>query len=119
MRVQVDLSQVQTMTREATKALGHARVERAMFEAVAPYAELERNSHAYTNRTGFLEASTLVKALDVSDPAVEFVAGPFAPNPNGSMAYASYVNARGLMNIDDLAKQADGAVSKALEKLVK
>lgn len=118
MRVRID-SDVDGMTKAAIKALGHAKIERAMFEAVAPYAEQERQSHAYTNRTGYLEASTVVKAYDISDPAVEFVAGPFAPNPNGSMAYASYVNARGLMNIDNLAKQAEGAVAKALEKLVK
>jgi hypothetical protein len=117
--VKVDMSDVVSETRDAIKALSHASVERAMFEAVAPFAEQARRSHGYQNRTGYLEASTLVKALDVSDPAVEFVAGPFAPNPKGSMAYASYVNDRGLMNIDDLSARAVPAVKRALEKLVK
>lgn len=119
MRVTIDLSSLHASSSAAIKALSHANVEKAMFNAVAPYAEQERRSHAYTNRTGYLEASTLVKAWDVSDPGVEFVAGPFAPNPKGSMAYASYVNNRGLMQIDQLAQQATGAVVIALEGLVK
>jgi hypothetical protein len=119
MRVTIDLSSLKAESAAAVKALSHDNVERVMFNAVAPFAEQERRSHAYQNRTGYLEASTVVKAWDVSDPAVQFVAGPFAPNPKGSMAYASYVNARGLMQIDQLAQQATGAVAVALSKLVK
>lgn len=119
MIVKIDMSDLRSETREAIKALSHTSVERAMFDAVAPFAEQARRSHGYQNRTGYLEASTLVKALDMSDPAVEFVAGPFAPNPNGSMAYASYVNDRGLMDIDDLSARAVPAVRRALDKLVK
>jgi hypothetical protein len=118
-RVTIDLSSLQASSAAAIKALSHGNVERAMFNAVAPFAEQERRSHAYQNRTGYLEASTVVKAWDISDPAVEFVAGPFAPNPKGSMAYASFVNNRGLMQIDQLATQATGAVVVALEGLVK
>jgi len=119
MRVDVDLKDVEAELKRIKTALRRGNVQQVMFDTVAPFAEHERRTHAYTNRTGYLEASTLVKAAPVPDPSVDLVAGPFAPNPNGSMAYASYVNDRGFMTIDRSAERAAKAVERALDRLVK
>lgn len=118
MRVDVS-SDIDAEMERAVRALRRGNVQRVMFDTLAPFAEHERQTHAYTNRTGYLEASTVAKSAPETDPAVELVAGPFAPNPNGSMAYASYVNNRGLMTIDRTAERAASAMERALDKLVK
>ena len=119
MRVEVDLDGVEAEFAQAKRALRRSNVQRVMFETLAPFAEHERRTHAYTNRTGYLEASTVAKSANLPEPAVELVTGPFAPNPNGSMAYASFVNDRGLMTIDRTATRAARAIETSLEKLVK
>jgi len=75
------------------------RAVQTMQRTVARAAADERRTHAYQNRTGDLEASTqaseVISAGDVD-----------AVTLSADMPYASYVNDRGLMRIDERAEEA-------------
>jgi hypothetical protein len=94
----LDISEVLATERAAHRHLDR-EVPREMRRVLAQAATDERRSHEYQNRTGDLERSTKATDPIVSDDEVhvDLVA---------SMPYASYVNTRGLMQIDDLAKDA-------------
>lgn len=72
---------------------------REMHRIVESKARMERADHAYRNRTYRLERSTFATVPTFSgDVEVELGA---------RMYYASYVNNRGLMRIDERARRAE------------
>ncbi|HEX8794128.1 MAG TPA: hypothetical protein VF765_24465 [Polyangiaceae bacterium] len=72
----------------------------------------ERATHAYHNRTGDLEASTFASDIIEDGDAREVQLG-------ARTEYAQYVNDRGLMRIDDLARRAEVDVRAVFEGLAK
>jgi hypothetical protein len=106
MLVELDLTEVHALTREATRSLD--RVPQVMKATLDRAADQEARDHAYQNRTGFLEASTYASAVEESgDEAVVELAA--------RMDYASYVNNRGLMRIDERAAEAATELEYAFE----
>ncbi len=95
MHVEVDLSQLHAEHRRAVKAL--ERVGPDMKRALDRAAREERSTHAYTNRTYRMQGST-------------FASGPFGGGNQpvvvefGARAtYASFLDARGLTRVRELA----------------
>jgi len=80
---------------DAALTAAHRTMQRRLAEA----AKVERATHAYNNRTGNLEASTQASEVRETGDAVEVTLV-------AEMPYASYVNDRGLMTIDDSAAAA-------------
>jgi hypothetical protein len=62
-------------------------------------AKEERDTHEYNNRTGDLEASTYAGDIIATATGHEVEFG-------ARMFYAEFVNARGLMRVDELAEEA-------------
>jgi len=94
----LDISEVLALTREAVRSLETAQpkeVKRILDRAAAD----ERRTHAYRNRTGWLEKSTFAADLDAPTDGWSFELG-------ARMHYASYVDNRGLMRIDEKAAKA-------------
>jgi hypothetical protein len=106
MRAKVDISEVTALTREALASLGRAPTE--MLGILREKAAEERDTHAYQNRTGNLEASTFASEIyrEGDDERVEFGARTF---------YAGFVNKRGLMQVDELEQQAETEIDFLLD----
>ncbi len=106
----LDISEVLATERAAERHLDR-EVPREMHRIVAQAARDERRGHDYQNRTGDLERSTVATEPVTNDDTVQvdLVAG---------MQYASYVNARGLMGIDELAQQAEQEIEYYLDGVV-
>lgn len=98
MNVKVDISEVLATERAAVRHL-EREVPKAMERAVKQAATDERRGHSYQNRTGDLQRSTQATEPVTTDniAQVDLVAG---------MDYASYVNRRGFMIIDETAQRA-------------
>ena len=73
-------------------------------------AEQERSGHGYQSRSGDLEASTYASDVFSTGDADEVQLGAREP-------YAVYVNARGLMGLDELAAAAEGEIGELFEAL--
>lgn len=116
MKVVVDVSSVDRLTKRAEQALSVDHVHDAIVAPVIAAARRERETHRYQNRTGRLEASTQAVSIrrgsDLSE--VWLQSGPFMVP-----AYAGYVNARGFMSIDALAFVAEAEIRMRLARLVK
>jgi hypothetical protein len=77
----------------------YERAVTQMQRTVASAAREERQTHGYQNRTGDLEASTQAsEVMSVGDTDVVTL--------QADTSYASYVNDRGLMRLDELAATA-------------
>jgi len=98
MIVKVDISQVIETERAAVKHL-EREVPQQMLRIAKQAATDERRGHSYQNRTGDLQRSTQATEVRADENAVEIdlVAG---------MEYASHVNRRGYMIIDETAARA-------------
>lgn len=110
MRVSVDLGDVRAIQRAAEGRLRAASVADDMTAVLETAAANERRAHAYRNRTGRLEASTIgeVQRATSSEVRGVLVAGPSqVPTP-----YASFVAGRGLMTIDAEARLAEAALAR-------
>lgn len=103
----LDISEVLATERAAIRHL-EREMPREMHRIVAQAAADERRSHGYQNRTGDLERSTRATEPVVTDDSVQvdLVAG---------MEYASYVNTRGLMTIDEAAERAGNEIEFYLD----
>lgn len=106
-RVAVDTREFLELTREALFTLG--RAPSGMLEILRDKAAEERAADPYTNRTGNLRASTFAAWVEQgpSEYSVEYGARTF---------YASFVNARGYMVIDEIIPEAQAAVDAYLER---
>jgi hypothetical protein len=95
--IDVDISAVLALEVEANGSL--TRQQQTALEHLQAVAEAERGDHAYQNRTHRLEDHTqAIEVLRSSDGiAVDLAA---------DMPYAKYVEARGLMRIDERAGEA-------------
>lgn len=104
--VRVDITEVQDLTARATESFERQFAQ--MREVLEGKAAEERATHEYQNRSHNLEDSTKVEDIEESASTAEYdlVAG---------MDYASFVNRRGLMRIDDLAAEADTEIQYLLE----
>lgn len=96
--MRVDISEVITAEQAAVRHL-EREVPREMYRIARQAASDERRGHTYQNRTGNLERSTqATEPVDSGDTVqVDLIAGT---------EYASYVNARGYMIIDETAARA-------------
>lgn len=108
MTVSCDLGDLQAFTRANLKAL--SSVPNRMLSVAKAFANEERASHTYQNRTGDLESST--RAVDV---------GTFADSATVDLCmgddratYASYVVARGFSSFPDIAKRCGQFMGVAL-----
>lgn len=103
----VDISEVLATERAAVRHL-EREVPREMHNIVARAAQDERRGHTYQNRTGDLERSTKATepVTSANSVQVDLVAG---------MDYASYVNTRGYMMIDEVAARADEEIEFFLD----
>ena len=97
MPIDVDITEVLTMTKAAVRSLGN--VGPVMKKTLDKAAKEERRTHEYNNYTNRLENST-------------FALGPFGPTDNveveygARMEYASNVEARGRSNVSKIGDQA-------------
>lgn len=105
MKVKVDVLEVHDLTREAVRRLDAApsNMKRILDGAAAK----ERASHTYQNRTGDLERGTQAGPIEGTGDAyfVQLMA---------DTEYASYVNARGYMRIDEFAREAEREIETDL-----
>ncbi len=99
MPAEVDLSSMLAEHRRALKAL--AAIGPDMKRALDRAAMEEKRTHAYHNRTGYLQGST-------------FAAGPYGGGNQpvvvefgARMPYASFVDARGLTRVRELAGEVE------------
>lgn len=95
--VKVDTSDCHRATRAAERSI-EGTIPRGVDKILKRAAAGERSGHAYTNRTGNLELHTIGGA----DPSP----GGFEGTLEAGEEYASYVNAKGLMKIDQQAAKA-------------
>ena len=70
-----------------------------MKKLLEPLAEFERETHAYQNRTGDLEASTRAVQVNQHTAALEM-----------GMPYASYVVDKGLSQLPELAERGEEVI---------
>jgi len=98
MKPGLDISEVIAAERAAIRHLEH-EIPREMHRIASDAATEEQRGHTYQNRTGDLERSTKATAPETSsdETRVDLVA---------EMPYASYVNTRGYMVIDEAADHA-------------
>lgn len=110
MRVFVDFTEVSKMTVRAETEF--EAMPRQMLDILTEAADNELAGHGYQNRTGNLEASTYAAPLftSTSEATVEFGARE---------DYASYLEAKGLSQIDELAAEADQEIQFRLENAAK
>ena len=110
MKIEVDVSEVHSLTGEAKDLLETVHI--VMRSVLDNAAANERAQHEYRNRTGRLQKST--KAATVSRKLSEQVV-----DLEMGMEYASYVARRGLSEIDAQAKIAERDIESALEERAK
>lgn len=103
----LDISEVLATERAAIRHL-EREVPREMHRIVADAAQTERREHTYQNRTGNLERSTKATEAMATDNSaqVDLIAGT---------EYASFVNARGYMVIDEVAERAEQEIEYFLD----
>ncbi len=110
--IDVDLSDVRALMREAEGRLAPDAVARDMRDVLRIAARNERSQHGYQNRTGRLQRSTRGEVLSASAGSgvhgVLYAGPPDAPG----VPYASFVLARGLMVIDEQAEAAAEALQR-------
>lgn len=114
MRIRFDMStdEAERASRVAAEALG--RVEPRMLEIAERAAQHERQTHAYQNRTGELQASTVANEIDVDDRfIVELRMG------NAEAFYAPFVVARGYSAFPEIAEKAGKAIASMVDRAVK
>jgi len=95
----LDISDVLAAERAAIRHL-EREVPREMHRIVADAAQTERREHTYQNRTGDLERATKATETVITDDVVQV-------SLVAEEEYASFVNKRGYMVIDESAQQAE------------
>lgn len=103
----LDISEVKRITRRASYLFG--RIPARMLRIGTWAARFERDSHAYHNRTGKLEASTLATVSEGADEATLTL--------DMGMPYASYVDDLGYSNIGEAAGMIDHELSAGFEAM--
>lgn len=105
-KIEVDMSEVQSLTREANASF---RRQRSQFKRILDaHAADARRTHAYRNRTFNLERSTFASEIegDAAEFSSEFGARVF---------YSSFVERRGYQNIDGHAREAEVEIDYMLD----
>lgn len=103
----VDISEVLMTERDAVRSLERDQ-PREMHRIIERAAREERRTHAYRNRTGRLERNTVATDPITTDDGLQI-------DLAADTEYASYVNMRGLMQIDELAQRAEEEIEFYLE----
>lgn len=114
MRVRFDMSteEAESASRAAAEIVG--TIEPKMLAIAERAAQHERQTHAYQNRTGELQASTVANEIDVNGQfIVELRMG------NAEAFYAPFVVARGYSRFPDIAEKAGKAIRSMVDRTVK
>lgn len=96
--LQLDISEVVALTREATRSL-EDRQPRQFHRIIERAASTERRTHPWRNRTYHLEQSTFATELQKTSDGYEVELG-------ARTFYASFVDNRGFMRLPQLAERA-------------